>query len=119
MSHREFITKVKVHKETFVNYNGTAIKGTTCSHKKFLYDACFIGFHDERKGVFEILEGAIGQQYIVDLYDYQLFIGKIGHILSTPLDDFIGISKILGQQMREKYNENDILNAYLKVFEDL
>jgi len=70
-------------------------------------------------GVFEILEGTIGQQYIVDLYDYQLFIEKIGHILSMPLDDFIGISKILAQQMRGKYNENDILNAYLKVFEDL
>jgi glycosyltransferase involved in cell wall biosynthesis len=55
MSRREFITKVKVHKETFVNYNGIEIKGTTRSHKKLLYDACFIGFHDERKGVFDLI----------------------------------------------------------------
>jgi glycosyltransferase involved in cell wall biosynthesis len=87
-----------------------------------VYEAAILGalpISTNVGGVFEILEGTIAQQYIVDPYDYQLLIEKIGHILSMPLDDFIGLSKILGQQMREKYNENDILNAYLKIFEYL
>jgi glycosyltransferase involved in cell wall biosynthesis len=87
-----------------------------------VYEATFLGtlpLSTNVGGISEILEGTIGQQYIVDLYNYQHIIGKIGHVLSMPLDDFIGISKILVQQMRGKYNENDIFNAYLKIFEDL
>jgi glycosyltransferase involved in cell wall biosynthesis len=87
-----------------------------------VYEAAFLGtlpLSTNVGGIFEILEGTIGQQYIIDLYNYQHMIEKISHVLSMSLDEFMSISKILAQQMREKYNKNNILNTYLKVFEDI
>jgi glycosyltransferase involved in cell wall biosynthesis len=87
-----------------------------------VYEAAFLGalpISTNVGGVFEMLEETIGQRYVVDLYDYQNMIGKTSHILSMSLDDFIGFSKILARQMKEKYNENNILNTYLKIFEDV
>jgi len=46
---------VKTCRKTFVNYNGITIRGVTRSYDSILYDACFIGFHDERKGIFDLI----------------------------------------------------------------
>ncbi|MEM3871008.1 MAG: glycosyltransferase family 4 protein [Nitrososphaeria archaeon] len=54
-SQREFITKVKVCKKTFVNYNGITVHEKFRKSENIPYDACFVGFHDERKGIFDLI----------------------------------------------------------------
>jgi glycosyltransferase involved in cell wall biosynthesis len=85
-----------------------------------VYEGAFLGtlpLSTNVGGVFEMLKGTIGQQYIIDLYNYRLMIEKLSYILSMPPDKLISISRILSQQMKEKYSEDKILNTYLRIFE--
>jgi glycosyltransferase involved in cell wall biosynthesis len=86
-----------------------------------VYEAAFLGtlpLSTNVGGVFEMLKGTIGQQYIVDLYNYRLMIEKLSYILSMSPDKMMSISRTLSQQIKEKYNENKILNTYLRIFKD-
>jgi len=84
-----------------------------------VYEAAFLGtlpLSTNVGGVFEMLKGTIGQQYIIDLYNYRLMIEKLSYILSMSLDKMMSISRTLSQQIKEKYNEDKILNTYLRIF---
>jgi glycosyltransferase involved in cell wall biosynthesis len=87
-----------------------------------VYEAALLGtlpISTNTGGMFEILEGTIGQQYIVYPYDYQHIIEKINHVLSMSLDDLIKVSKTFALQMKEKYDENNIFGTYLKIFKGI
>jgi glycosyltransferase involved in cell wall biosynthesis len=85
-----------------------------------VYEASFLGtlpVSTNVGGVLEMLEGTIGQQYLVYPHDYQGMIEKVSHVISMSIDSFIDMSKTIMQQMRMKYNEVNVFNTYLKVFE--
>jgi glycosyltransferase involved in cell wall biosynthesis len=92
-SRKEFITKVKVYKGTFVNYNGITIRESTRSHDSVLYDACFIGFHDERKGIFDLINA---WNYVVkEKPDAKLIsCGGINHELKITISKMLSDLKL-------------------------
>jgi len=85
-----------------------------------LYEATFLGtlpLATNVGGVSELLEGTLGQQFIVDVSNYRLMLEKLNYILSISSDELMSLGKILSQQVKEKYNENKILSTYLRIFE--
>jgi glycosyltransferase involved in cell wall biosynthesis len=101
---KEFVTKMKVRKETFMNYNGIAIEEATRRRQSTLYDACFIGFHDERKGIFDVINA---WNYVVkEKPDAKLVTcGRIGSEVEGK------ISKMLSEF---KLNNNVILKGIVE-----
>jgi len=85
-----------------------------------VYEAAFLGalpLATSVGGVLEILEGTVGQEFLVNLNDhYSDLIKKLDYVLSISLDSFIDISKTLAKEIRKRFNEKNILNAYLNVF---
>jgi glycosyltransferase involved in cell wall biosynthesis len=117
--------KLPYHKTLHLLSYSWALLFTSIIEEPFpyiVYEATFLGtlpISTNVGGVSEMLEGTIGQQYVVDIYNYQRIIEEISYILSMSLDDFMDISKILVQQMKRKYDENSILSTYLKIFGDI
>jgi glycosyltransferase involved in cell wall biosynthesis len=88
-----------------------------------VYEAAFLGvlpLATSVGGVPEILKGTVGQEFLINLNDHHSdWIKKLDYVLSISLDSFIDISKTLAKEIRERFDEKNISNAYLKCFRNM
>jgi glycosyltransferase involved in cell wall biosynthesis len=88
-----------------------------------VYEAAFLGvlpLATSVGGVLEILKGTVGQEFLINLNDHHSdWIKKLDYVLSISLDSFIDISKTLAKEIRERFDEKNISNAYLKCFRNM